>query len=140
MNVKDRLSVLRPLRANTIMGLLDQDGFDVSDWSNFGGMNPAANPRYCYNWSFEQPGERVAICLWYSGLTVQRGRITRRLKPWKTRGQSALSNIIWNRRNEQMLRSLRLAYEQQLPVTVILLAGKESDQVASKVRLRELDE
>jgi predicted HNH restriction endonuclease len=122
------------------MSLLEKDGFDVSDWSNFKGKHPAANSRYCYNWSFEQAGEKVAVCLWYSRLSVQHGRISRRLKPWKTRGAASLSNVIWKRRNNDVLMSLRLAYEQQLPVTIILLAGQEFEEVKSKVRLRELDE
>ena len=63
-----KLSDLKPTKKFLVRNLLADAGFDVSDWANYDGEHPASNPKYCYNWSFEQPGEMFAVCLWFSGL------------------------------------------------------------------------
>jgi hypothetical protein len=68
------LSDLKPTKKFLVMNLLADAGFDVSDWANYDGEHPASNPKYCYNWSFEQPGEMFAVCLWFSGLKTERRR------------------------------------------------------------------
>jgi hypothetical protein len=55
------LSDLKPTQKFLVMNLLADAGFDVSDWANYDGEHPASNPKYCYNWSFEQPGEMFAL-------------------------------------------------------------------------------
>ena len=72
---------LKPTRKALVMDLLSDAGFDVSDWKNYRGRAPAANPKYCYNWSFEQPGEAVAVCLWHDSLTERDGKIVYHRKP-----------------------------------------------------------
>lgn len=64
---------LKPLRKSSVMDLLAEAGFDVSDWKNVKGQPPSRNPKYCYNWSFEQPGEAIAVCLWHRSLIMRGG-------------------------------------------------------------------
>jgi hypothetical protein len=54
---------LQPTQRLLVMNLLEEAGVDVSAWANGkGGVRKAAsNPKYCYNWSFEQPGELVVL-------------------------------------------------------------------------------
>jgi 5-methylcytosine-specific restriction protein A len=56
------LQDLRPTKKSLVMDLLKEAGCDVRAWADYGGP-PAANPKYCYNWSFEQPGEFVVLCI-----------------------------------------------------------------------------
>lgn len=125
------------------MHLLQEAGFDVRDWSKgFRGKSPAANPRLCYNWSYVQPGERVAICLWHDKLQTDAKRIFRYQGPRRPTGMSPRSEAIWKRRSDQMLADLRLAYEQQLPLTAIMLEGVQFTKAApkaSRVKKRLLD-
>jgi hypothetical protein len=67
------LDELKPTQKLLVMDLLDQAGVDVSDWKNFKGDVPANNPKYCYNWSFEKPGQLIVVCLW---LVIFRRRAT----------------------------------------------------------------
>ena len=47
------LDELKPTKKRLVMDILIEADFDVSDWGRYKGKSPAANPRYCYNWSFE---------------------------------------------------------------------------------------
>jgi len=145
MKPAEVIESLTPIKYQPVMHLLRDAGFDVRDWKkNYRGKSPAANPRFCYNWSFVQPGERVAICLWHDGLDEDGKRVYRTLGPRKPTGLDPKSEAIWKRRSDEMLDNLRLAYEQQLPITAIMLEGvqfnhAEETPKASKVRKRLLD-
>jgi 5-methylcytosine-specific restriction enzyme A len=137
---------LKPLRKSSVMDLLAEAGFDVSDWYNVKGQPPSRNPKYCYNWSFEQPGEAIAVCLWHRSLAMRDGRVAYRRKPSSraSRRREPGSNL-WNQRNDDFGARLELAYRQQLPVRVILIEGKERNPAdpkpkASKVEARVLNE
>ena len=75
------LSDLKPTEKRLVMNILAEAGFDVSDWSRYRGKSPAANPKYCYNWSFEQPGEAFAVCLWHPELEEKDGEIYSSFNP-----------------------------------------------------------
>src|SRR4051812_26162085 len=96
MSTTDRL---RPVRKLLVMDLLREAGIDVSLWKNYKGGSPAANPRYCYNWSFEQPGELVAVCLWHNSLKLKNGRIIFQRSPRALASMRSESGpSIWKRR------------------------------------------
>jgi 5-methylcytosine-specific restriction enzyme A len=61
---------LRPTQKPLVMNILKSLGMDVSKWAVMkgGAARAASNPKYCYNWSFRQPGEFFVVCLWYKGL------------------------------------------------------------------------
>ncbi len=54
-----------PRQKFTVMRLLQEAGVDTSDWKNYKGRSPAANPKYCYNWAFEEPGKTIVVCIWH---------------------------------------------------------------------------
>ena len=137
------LGALRPKQKLRVMDLLSVTGLDVSDWKNYKGKNAASNPKYCYNWSFEQSGEFVVVCLWHSNLSYENGKVVfqRKSEPPVRKGSGA---SVWSRREADFGRSLELAYRQQLPVRVIVLEGAQYDKVAgvtkaSSVHARLLD-
>jgi 5-methylcytosine-specific restriction protein A len=139
------LSDLKPTKKVLVMSLLADAGFDVSDWANYNGDHPASNPKYCYNWSFEQPGEMFAVCLWHSSLKKRGDDIYHALVP-SSRGarRTDPGSANWNKRANEMQDRVRRAYEQQLPIKVIVVDGKqrnpaEAKPVASKVSARLLD-
>src|SRR5689334_6447512 len=108
---------LKPVRKQLVIDLLREASFDVGHWKNYRGKAPAANPKYCYNWSFEQPGEMVAVCLWHRSLKQSDGSIIYQRKP-RTHASSHKGSgaSIWNRRDAEFAKNLELAYRQQLPV------------------------
>jgi 5-methylcytosine-specific restriction protein A len=76
------ITALKPAQKLLVMDLLRDAGVNVSHWAeNFKGRYPSTNPKYCYNWSFEQPGELVALCLWHNSLEVEGGKVIFRREP-----------------------------------------------------------
>jgi 5-methylcytosine-specific restriction enzyme A len=139
------LDELKPTQKFLVMDLLDEAGVDVSQWKNYKGARPAANPKYCYNWSFEQAGEAVVVCLWHRSLKLENGKVLFRRKPRafaSIRTEPGAS--VWNRRDADFGKNLELAYRQQLPIWVIVVEGKQRNPVdlkpkASVVKARLLD-
>jgi 5-methylcytosine-specific restriction protein A len=123
------------LRPTLVIDLLKDVGIDVSQWAKMkgGAAKAASNPKYCYNWSFEQPGEVVAVCLWYPGLKKEGGKIIYRLNPksrGSIRGEPAAGS--WNRRAADMDKHISLAYSQQLPIRVIIVEGEQRNPSGPK--------
>ncbi len=139
------LDELKPTQKLLAMDLLEEAGVDVSQWKNYKGAQPAANPKYCYNWSFEQPGERVVVCLWHRGLKRGNGKVFFRRRPRayaSVREEPGAS--VWNRRDADFGKNLELAYRQQLPIRVIVVEGEQRNPAdlkpkASVVKARLLD-
>lgn len=141
MSIKDDL---RPTKKFLVIHLLKEAGFDVSSWADYKGKHAASNPK-SYNWSFEQAGEMIALCLWYSDIKLEGGEVYHRLVP-KNHGakRKGPGSANWNKRASDMLTHVRIAFEQQLPIRVIVVEGKQRNPndavpVASKVRARLLD-
>src|SRR3954469_11016356 len=76
----DVLEQLRPTQKLLVMNLLHDAGFDVSDWADYKGRYATSNPK-SYNWAFEQPGEKIALCLWYPHFKKDGHTICHRCKP-----------------------------------------------------------
>lgn len=128
----------KPTQKLVVMELLKEAGVDVSDWPNYRGSNPSTNPKYCYNWSFEQPGKLFVVCIWHDSLTVEDGMTVYRHQP-DPHGRKGTGESIWKKREAEFCYALERAYRQQLPVRVILLEGERRDAKASKVHFRLLD-
>jgi 5-methylcytosine-specific restriction protein A len=143
MAAQDFLDSLKPKTVQLVMSLLQQAGVGVSDWKNYRGRSPAANPKYCYNWSFAEPDKLVAVCIWHSSIRIQDEMLVCSLKPRIPTGLSPTSEAIWKRRSDALLDDLSLSYRQRLPLRAIILEGdqfnKEKNPKASKVKLRLLD-
>jgi 5-methylcytosine-specific restriction protein A len=85
VTVMDVLEQLRPTQKLLVMNLLRDAGFDVSDWADYKGRYATSNPK-SYNWSFEQSGEKIALCLWHSNFKKDGNAISRSLTPEGPRG------------------------------------------------------
>jgi hypothetical protein len=137
------LASIRPVTKYRIMDLLEQAGMDVSDWSkDFPGQHPSTNPKYCYNWSFENPGQFIVTCLWHDDLALKDGQIMHANNLRGTLRGKGASN--WTTRARAFDEHIQKAYRSLVPVRVILLAGiKRDDDTAdpesSKVAARLLD-
>lgn len=135
---------LRPSRKQRVMDLLKEAGFDVSNWANFsrGRRWAAANPKYCYEWAFIEPGRMVALNLWYNKLQKKNGKII-----WsrKNRGKWIRhASAIERKRAETFDRAILKAYRDSLPIRAIINDGKMRDAgdpraKASRVERRLLD-
>jgi hypothetical protein len=144
------------------MDLLRDVGHDVSYWGvNSDGSaveTPAANPNYCYDWSFGSATEGIVLCVWHEILRVERDSIVYS-EPMRTHSERLYaiasdpkrSPKEKNRARQQATRArdfyglVQLAYEQLLPVRLIINEGSirsrsELGSDTSKVTLRKLDD
>src|SRR5262245_49422401 len=72
------LQDIKPDGRPRVIDLVRQAGVDVSDWARFarGRKWAAANPKYRYEWAFQEPNKVVVLNLWYRQLTETNGAIT----------------------------------------------------------------
>jgi 5-methylcytosine-specific restriction protein A len=126
------------------MDLARDAGINVSDWAHFAGGKARArtNPKYCYEWSFVQPGKVVVLNLWIENMKRASGRIVQRHNFLKSASRASKAN--WKARARKMNLAVSTAWEEGLPVRVIVCDGKKRNPndrkaSASRVTARGLD-
>lgn len=157
MEAGNSLASLKPSKRELVYDLLQQVGMDVSDWSNYakGETAPAANPRYCYEWSFRDDQKYVVLNLWHANFKQNDQGIYCDLnmrafahevarakdEPWREKRP----NPVWEKRGLNMDAAIQAAFRKRLPVRVIVCEGEmrdlaAGDERASSVKLRSLDQ
>lgn len=140
-----QLEQLRPTTKLRLYDLVREAGLDASDWANFkgGAAKAAANPKYCYEWSFVQ-GTVVILNLWYDSLDERGGTVSSRFNIRATLRHHAQPSgrAVWQKRARALDEAVRQAFEQHLLVRAIINAGtmrKPGDTTKSIVKRRVLD-
>jgi hypothetical protein len=137
-------SDLEPKQRLIVMNILQSLSMDVSKWAEMkgGSARAASNPKYCYNWSFLQPGEFVVACLWHENLKQKGNLLYYEIKRGKwTKPRTELGSGSSNKRANDFDQHLWLAYSEALPVRVIFVDGKQADGTSpSAVKARLLDD
>lgn len=155
------LESLRPKSKTNVMELLRSAGHDVEYWQrNADGSTvktPAANPNYCYNWSFGSVSEVIVLCVWHGELEVDGNRVV--LRDNMRSLDDELSAVAMSagrspkdrdRARQQAIRArafdglVRSAFEKLLPVHFIINEGNQASREqlgaeSSEVSLRALD-
>lgn len=156
MEQSTSLASLKPTARELVYDLLQQVGMDVSDWSNYkkGATAPAANPRYCYEWSFRDDQKQVVLNLWHASFkqgdqgiycdlnmrAFAHEVVRAKDEPWRAKRPSP----VWETRALNMDAAIQVAFRKKLPVRVIVCEGEmrdlaAGDEQASSVKLRALD-
>ena len=118
---------LKPTRKPRVLDLVRQAGVDVTDWANYRHPErPAANPKYCYSWSFVQPGALVVLNLWFASMVEASGAIEQHLKFHGSAARIA-RNAVHKARWRHLEEAVALTFRTSLPVRVIVLDGKSPD-------------
>lgn len=128
---------LKPTERLLLMDLLEQIGFDVSDWGNYqrGEKYAASNPKYCYEWTFEDNNKQLlAFNLWYDNLEIRSGEIIQRLNMRKT-AEGAPSSP-QRRRAYEMDFALQKAARLNWPLRVIICDGIQRKDTVDKKRAK----
>ncbi len=139
---------LKPVEKPRLYDLVREAGLDVSDWADFsrGPKWAAANPKYCYEWAFIEPGRLVILNLWYASLHERRGTVTwsGNLREWIQRHSGPGAKPVWRRRAEFVESAIQEAVRGPLPIRVIVNDGtmrtaQDPKGKASTVKRRLLD-
>jgi len=134
---------LQPKTKARVMDLFERAGLDVSDWPNYkgGARNPSANPKYCYEWALSDHGKFVVCNLWYANMKEVGNSIEQHLT-LKDTPKNKEPDATRRARRSRMEQLLSNAYQQALPVRVIVLDGDINSKSLggrSKVGARTLD-
>jgi 5-methylcytosine-specific restriction enzyme A len=139
------LADIKPLEHHRIYDLVKKAGVDVSSWANIKGGKAKArtNPKYCYEWSFLQPGKTVVLNLWHTHLQEDHGLIWRNVNLRDSAVRSEWNPVL-KRRALNMDRHIQAAYLEQLPARVVLLDGRirareDTSGKPSQAKKRTLD-
>jgi 5-methylcytosine-specific restriction enzyme A len=146
-NISPLLS-LKPDTKSRVYDLLSAAGLDVSDWANWkGGLAKAAsNPRFCYSWSFIDPGVCVVLNIWHANLIDENGVIVQRLNVLQNASvrRGGRKGSIWLRRARLFDEALRYAFDKGVLIRAIICDGDMRDvddpgASKSNVKFRSLD-
>lgn len=127
-NADKTLRELRPTAKPNVIDLVAEAGLDVSDWANWkhGAQIPGANPRYSYEWCFEQEGMLV-FNIWFENMRIEGDSIVQQLNLRKP------SDDITGIRRVRALRfdnAARTAFENGINPRIIILDRKPSQKSA----------
>ncbi|KAK6025132.1 HNH endonuclease domain protein [Ostertagia ostertagi] len=133
MLIPDALTPKDPLR---VFDLVRAAGVDVTDWKNFakGTAHEASNPKYCYEWSFVQPGRVVVLKLWHDKLLADNGHIEQHL--------NLVADALHDgkgpraKRRERMRDAIENAINQKLPIRVIVMSARPLRQLKNGIARR----
>lgn len=156
MPALDDLNLLTPLRRERVYDLLQQVGMDVSDWSNYkkGATAPAANPKYCYEWSFTEGDRFIVLNLWHASLQPDGDDLVCQLnmrsdaseieRAQDEKWRDKRPKPIWAKRARAMDLALQRAARASAPIRVIVCEGtmrdhSAGDEKSSEVKRRLLD-
>lgn len=135
MSIKDDL---KPTDKRRVMDLVEEAGVDVSDWGKFarGAKWAAANPKYCYEWSFVQPTKVIILNLWHANLQEHDDLVYAILNMRKEaqRLHQIRAKPLWVKRASKMDEAIMMAFKDHLAVRVIINEGEMRDTVNPKAR------
>lgn len=129
------------------MALVAMTGIDVGPWADVkgGAARAASNPRFCYEWGFAT-AQVVVLNVWHEQLQrhgdtlVFRGNLRRVAYEVMSRG--GRGKTVLAHRARAFDGFVRNAYHEQIPIRLIVLAGRREDMAslsASRVSSRALD-
>lgn len=143
-----QLSDLKPRSKKLMFDLAEEAGFDMTDWraSSNDPRGPKANPKYCYEWAYVEPGKLIILNLWHRNMVEEQGRLVQRAN-FRSDAEfyrTVSRKVEWTRRAQRLDDAIQTALRDNLPVRVVLLDGlmrrkEEIDTKPSSVKRRELD-
>jgi hypothetical protein len=131
----------------TLMDLIRSAGLDTRDWKRSASSpdRASSNPKYCYEWVFKEDYKLVVLNLWRTNIekSSQREFVKTNMRANARNSSKEGIKPIWRIRALRVDEALAHAYDQRLPIRVILLEGRQRrwgvDERASRVSRRELD-
>jgi 5-methylcytosine-specific restriction protein A len=133
------ISKLQPTKRLRVYDLVSQAGLDVSDWSNYKlSTLPAANPKYCYEWSFVGP-DCVVVCMWFCDMQEDAEGVFQVLNYAEIPANNPNLSAVQKNRRWSMDHAFRTAKTKNQPVRAIIVDGPTDAKGDRKVKNRSLD-
>jgi hypothetical protein len=142
------LTDLKPRRKYLMFDLAEKAGLDMRDWrdSSNDPRGPKANPKYCYEWAYVEPGKLVILNLWHANMVEEKGKIIQRenFRSDAEFHRTVSGKWTWAARARRFDDAIQTALRDNLPVRVIIQDGLKRkkevlDSLPSSVKCRDLD-
>lgn len=117
---------IRPTRRRTVLEILNSLNFETTKWYNCADPDrAAANPAFCYNWSFyDVKSNQIVLNVWIEDLLERNNLIYLKRNSYN----DVNKDIHDPRRHRRAIfyrELLRKAYDEQIYINVILLSGND---------------
>ena len=139
------LESLKPTRRERVFDLVEAAGFDMSDWINSARNCPVkANPKYCYEWAFVEPQQRVLLNLWWDMFDeLPDGSIAHRHN-FRDDARANEGKPTWVMRATRLDNAVQTALDPGVELRVIINHGRKRNRgdpkaERSHVTARQLD-
>jgi 5-methylcytosine-specific restriction enzyme A len=134
-------SEITPTKLLLVRDLVRSAGIDVSDWGDYKGgeARAAANPKYCYEWSFVKPKKLVVLNVWVNQLVERDSTLVR---DFNTRTFAQRTSPVQKRRALKMASAIQEAYFWEIPIRMVVCDGPQrgvDGNSKSSVTKRSLD-
>lgn len=139
------LQALRPIQKHKVFDLVSEAGFDTYDWvSSARNCAVKANPKYCYEWSFVEPGKVVILNLWWDMFTEEPGGPIVHRHNFRADASGNAGKPTWVKRATALDEAVQLAYHRDIELRVVINDGirrrrGDPSSKPSKVTARQLD-
>ncbi len=142
------LEDIRPSRKGLVFDLAEAAGLDTADWiaSSNDARGYKANPKYSFEWAYEEPGKFILLNLWHAEMRTEGDRIVN-----SGNFRLVAETLRLARREPKRAQRaarfdsyLQIALRDNLPIRVIVLEGhrRKADDYGgdpSSVKYRLLD-
>jgi hypothetical protein len=139
------LEALRPTRKDKVFDLVEEAGFDTADWIASAHNCPVkANPKYCYEWAFVEPGKVAILNLWWDMFEEEPdGSIVHRHN-FRADANGNIGKPTWVTRATRLDQAVQSAAIAGLELRVIINDGRKRNRGdphsrPSRVTARQLD-
>lgn len=139
------LQNLRPTRKHKVFDLVEEAGFDTSDWiASARRCAVKANPKYCYEWAFVEPGKVAILNLWWDMFEEQPdGSIVHRHN-FRADASGNAGKPTWVKRATALDEAVQQVHRKGIQLRVVINDGikrKRGDPSSkpSRVMARHLD-
>lgn len=143
MELLMNLNEIKPSNKERVMDLVETAGISTEQWAfkangePFNG-EPAANPNYCYEWSFRNDKAKIAILnIWHEHLVSKDGDIQVTLNIRRLGNET--SNTPRKRRAQSMDSLIRIAFMYDWTIRAIIMDGRQLNDGTEKASQRMLD-
>lgn len=140
------LSEVKPTDNLLLIDLLRTAGVDVSDWANCkrGPRYAASNPKYCYEWSFVEPGRFVVLTIWYANLRAEEDGTVFTATNMRQVAKRPGMPAAFSNRAYRYDDAIKMAIADKLPIRAIICDGEMRgvglpSSEASRTKKRLLD-
>lgn len=140
-----RVKALRPTHKYKVFDLVSEAGFDTSDWvASARNCAIKANPKYCYEWAFVEPGKVAILNLWWDMFHERSDGAIVHEHNFRADAQGNIGKPTWVKRATALDQAVQQVLRKGLSLRVVINDGKKRNRgdpnsEPSRVSARELD-